>query len=183
MVPYRYDPEHIAPANAAPRCQHIKLNGQRCGAPALRAKRHCHFHDRIQERAMAEDVSPFLPFVEDATSLQFALMRVMRLLQIGHSIEYKRCALLLYSLQIAASNLKAFMAEQPKTTTADCEQPQPVNGEDKNDGDHESASTGPATLREALGWKGELASPLLPRVRPERADNAVSPPKARKLSS
>lgn len=113
-------------AHDAPRCQHIKLNGQRCAAPALRGDNHCHFHNRIQFRALnAEDAEPFLPFVEDATSLQFALMRVMRLLQIGHSIEYKRCALLLYSLQIAASNLNAFMAEQPKPELAEGEQPQP----------------------------------------------------------
>jgi len=34
-------------------------------------------------------------------------------------------ALLLYSLQIAASNLNAFMAEQPKPELAEGEQPQP----------------------------------------------------------
>jgi len=112
-------------AHEAPRCQHIKHNGRRCAAPALRGDNHCHFHNRIQFRALnAEDAEPFLPFVEDATSLQFALMRVMRLLQIGHSFEYKRCALLLYSMQIAASNLKAFMAEQPKPELAEGEQPQ-----------------------------------------------------------
>jgi len=49
----------------------------------------------------------------------------MRLLQLGHSIEYKRCALLLYSMQIAASNLNAFMAEHPKPEFAEGEQPQP----------------------------------------------------------
>jgi len=126
MVPYRQDPEHIAPANQAPRCQHIRMNGRRCGSPALRGESRCYFHNRIQDRALAaEDVEPFLPFIEDATSLQFALMRVMRLLQIGHSFEYKRCALLLYSLQIAASNLKAFMAEQPKSELAESEQPRP----------------------------------------------------------
>jgi len=125
MVPHRYDPEHIAPANNAPRCQHIKLNGQRCAAPALREESHCHFHNRIQERVLAaENREPSLPFVEDATSLQFALMRVMRLLLIGHSFEYKRAALLLYALQIAASNLKALMAEQPKPELAEGEQPQ-----------------------------------------------------------
>jgi len=115
MVPYRYDPEHIAPANAAPRCQHIRHNGQRCGAPALRGQTHCHFHYRIQDQALdAEDSQPLLPFVEDASSLQFALMRVMRLVQSGLA-DHKQCALLLYSLQIAASNLKAFREEAEET--------------------------------------------------------------------
>ncbi len=125
MVPYHQDPEHAAHLQEAPRCQHIRLNGQKCGSPALREESHCHFHNRIQDRALAaEDREPFLPFIEDATSLQFALMRVMRLLLIGHSFEYKRAALLLYALQIAASNLKALMAEHPKPELAEGEQPQ-----------------------------------------------------------
>jgi hypothetical protein len=73
MVPYHQDPKHVAPLHEAPRCQHTRLNGQRCGSPALRGESHCHFHNRIQDRALAaEDREPFLPFVEDATSLQFA---------------------------------------------------------------------------------------------------------------
>jgi hypothetical protein len=52
-------------------------------------------------------------------------MRVMRLLQNPYCTEYKRWALLLYSLQIACSNLKNFMAEQPKAEADEGEQPQP----------------------------------------------------------
>jgi hypothetical protein len=29
-----------------PQCQHIKLNGVRCGSPALRGKDLCYFHNR-----------------------------------------------------------------------------------------------------------------------------------------
>ncbi len=129
MIPYHQDPEHIAPAHAAPRCQHIRMNGRRCGSPALRGESHCYFHDRIQFRALdAEDAEPFLPFIEDATSLQFALMRVMRMLVRG-GVEYKRCALLLYSLQIASSNLKAFMTEHPEPELAEAEKGRKVEGE------------------------------------------------------
>lgn len=111
--------------NAAPRCQHIRLNGRRCGSPALHGESHCYFHNRIQYPAIdAEDLEPFLPFIEDATSLQFALMRVMRMLVRG-GVEFKRCALLLYSVQIACANLKNFMAEQPQPELAEGEQPQP----------------------------------------------------------
>ncbi|HYN15091.1 MAG TPA: hypothetical protein VES66_04790 [Terriglobales bacterium] len=145
MVPYRYDPEHIAPANNAPRCQHIKLNGQRCAAPALRGESHCHFHNHIQSPAVYAE--PFLPFIEDATSLQFVLMRVMRMLQMGH-VEYKRCALLLYLLQIACSNLKAFMAEQPKPDLSEGEQPQPkrAGSEKEKHGDGPSLAELPLGL-------------------------------------
>jgi hypothetical protein len=48
----------------------------------------------------------------------------MRMLVLDN-VNYKRCALLLYSLQIASSNLKAFMAEHPKPELAQGEQAQP----------------------------------------------------------
>jgi hypothetical protein len=112
-------------AHEAPRCEHVRINGQRCAAPALRGQTHCHFHEHIQPQALYNEIrEPFLPFVEDATSLQCALMRVMRLLTI-EEINYKRCALLLYALQIACSNLKNFMAEHPQPEIDEGERPQP----------------------------------------------------------
>ena len=158
MIPYHQDPEHIAPAHAAPRCQHIRLNGRRCGSPALHGESHCYFHNRIQFRALdAEDAEPFLPFIEDATSLQFALMRVMRLLLRG-GVEYKRCALLLYSLQIVSSNLKAFAAEHPEPEIAESAQPQPKPAvTEKNKKSAEKNSDEPGSLAELL--LGFLAKP------------------------
>ena len=124
MVPYHQDPKHAAHLQEAPRCHHIRMNGRRCGSPALRGDRHCYFHNRIQVRSLsAEDAEPFLPFIEDATSLQFALMRVMRMLMMGH-VEYKRCALLLYSLQIAASNLQNLKAELPQLELPELDLPE-----------------------------------------------------------
>jgi hypothetical protein len=108
MVAYRYDPEHIAPANAAPRCQHVRLNGRRCGAPARRRRRYCHFHEHI---VLSRKHDYKIRFIEDATSLQFALMEVMRLLDSRHP-DYRACGLRLYALQIACSNMKALRAEQ-----------------------------------------------------------------------
>ncbi|HVP51383.1 MAG TPA: hypothetical protein VMT05_04690 [Terriglobales bacterium] len=123
MVPYHQDPKHAAHLQEAPRCQHIRMNGRRCGSPALRGETHCYFHKRIHPRALyAADAEPNLPFIEDATSLQFALMRVMRILVTGHA-DYKCCALLLYSLQIAASNLKNFKAEHPQLELPEIELP------------------------------------------------------------
>ena len=108
MVAYRYDPEHIAPANAAPRCQHVRLNGRRCGAPARRRRRYCRFHEHI---ALTRKHDYKIRFIEDATSLQFALMEVMRLLDSRHP-DYRACGLKLYALQIPCSNMKALRAEQ-----------------------------------------------------------------------
>lgn len=150
-----------------PRCQHLRLNGRRCGSPALRGESHCYFHNRIQYSALdAEDMEHFLPFIEDTTSLQFALMRVMRMLVRGH-VEYKRCALLLYSLQVACTNLKNFMAEQPKPELAEGEPPQP-----------KAASAAPGKSDGKNGKEASLAGLLLGSLAKGRnGDPAAKPPR------
>jgi hypothetical protein len=96
-------------ANQAPRCQHQKLNGSSCAAPALRGRKFCRFHDA----ALANKKDYSLPMVEDATSLQFAIMQVLRGLA-DHALDTKTAALMLYGLQIACMNLKRLHAERPQ---------------------------------------------------------------------
>ena len=88
-------------AKHAPRCQHIKTNGVRCGSPALKHKNFCHFHHqlRIPRRR------GFLPALEDANGIQCAIM------QVAEDVMHKRidrltANTLLYALQTAAINLK-----------------------------------------------------------------------------
>jgi len=107
MVRYHQDPEHVAPLHEAPRCQHIRMNGRRCGSPALRGENYCYFHDSVENPSGSYS----LPFPEDATSLQYGVMMVIRMLISGH-VEIKRCWALLYSLQIASANLRTFAAER-----------------------------------------------------------------------
>ena len=92
MVPYRHDPDHIAPANAAPRCQHFKLSGHRCGAPALRRHRFCRFHHHVLNPR--EGIAS-IPYVEDAASLQDAINQMLRLIHSPRP-DYKACGLSLY---------------------------------------------------------------------------------------
>ena len=154
MVPYRYDPEHIAPANNAPRCQHIKLSGHRCGAPARRRRRFCHFHERILR---PKKDSFTIQFVEDASSLQWAIMQVLRLIHSPRP-DYKACGLSLYALQIACSNLKNFMAEQPNLELPAAQQPQPKPAtSEKNKKSAEKNGDEPGSLAELL--LGFLAKP------------------------
>jgi len=95
------------------RCQHIKINGTQCGSPALRRNRFCFFHKRFQDeriklsadRARRGTATFVLPVLEDANSIQVALMQVMRLL-ISQQIDHKTASLLLYALQTASSNLR-----------------------------------------------------------------------------
>ncbi len=96
----------MAAPHAAPRCQHITLDEQPCGAPALRGRRFCRFHQHIDA---PRDYS--IPAFEDAAGVQLALMQVVRALQ-DKAIDTKTASLTLYALQIAATNLKRFQAER-----------------------------------------------------------------------
>jgi hypothetical protein len=103
----RYPDQHI------PRCRHIKTNGTQCGSPALRHKKYCYFHHRWREtrldlnRAGALHLSTIveLPVLEDADSIQMAVMQVMRLI-LCRQLDHKAAGLLLYALQTASSNLR-----------------------------------------------------------------------------
>jgi hypothetical protein len=98
-------------ANFPNRCQH--LNGTQCGSPALRRNRFCFFHKRFQDERIKlgadrarRGVATFeLPILEDANSIQIALMQVMRVLVSGQ-LDHKTASLLLYALQTASANLR-----------------------------------------------------------------------------
>jgi hypothetical protein len=94
------------------RCQHIKVNGVQCGSPALKRRKLCHFHQRWQQgriqlnanRSRRSRYSLDLPILEDANSIQVALMQGMRLL-LTNQVDHRTAALLFYALQTASSNL------------------------------------------------------------------------------
>jgi hypothetical protein len=96
------------------RCQHIKVNGVQCGSPALRRNRFCFFHKRFQDERIRlsadrrrHGVATFiLPVLEDANSIQMAIMQIMRLI-LTAQIEHKTASLLLYALQTASCNLRS----------------------------------------------------------------------------
>jgi hypothetical protein len=100
-------------ANYPNRCQHLKINGTQCGSPALRRNRFCFFHKRFQDecirlsadRARRGVATFILPVLEDANSIQIALMQVMRLL-VAQQLDHKTASLLLYALQTASTNLR-----------------------------------------------------------------------------
>jgi hypothetical protein len=99
-----------------PRCTHIKTNGTLCGSPALRGRRFCFFHknwqgQRIQLNAQpASPLSFTMPVLEDADSVQVALMQVVRLILAGQ-LDPKIAGLLLYALQTASLNLRQMKLE------------------------------------------------------------------------
>src|SRR5216684_9294356 len=94
-----------------PRCQHLKVNGTQCGSPALRWRRLCFFHERIRRERVRvlKDMSTSrrfdLPLLEDANSVQVALMKVIQMLGCGR-LDHRTAGLMLYALQTASSNLR-----------------------------------------------------------------------------
>ena len=120
-------PENIA------RCQHLKVNGTQCGSPALKNERFCFFHQEWRQshpeidsnsesksRGRGGAVPMILPVLEDANSIQVALMQVMRLL-ISAQIDHRTAGLLLYALQTASVNLArtTFEPELPTRVVID----------------------------------------------------------------
>ncbi len=110
-------PDSMQAAHTAPRCQHTRFNGARCAAPALTGRSLCRLHQHAL-RPKRPDYT--LPFVEDASSAQLALNQVLRALQ-DKAWDLKTCALMLYDLQIACSNLKRLGEDMP----TEPEQPRP----------------------------------------------------------
>jgi hypothetical protein len=100
------------------RCHHVKVNGTQCGSPALRGKCYCYFHINyrhlgaygVKLRGHRNPFAGRFPVLEDANSIQAAVMQVIRLI-LAQQIDSKEAGLLLYALQIASSNLQRLRLE------------------------------------------------------------------------
>lgn len=93
-------------ADEAPRCEHIKTNGQRCGSPAIKDTPLCYFHGetRKQRESEAAAKAADLPVLEDMHSLQLAVMRVCGLLA-NKTIEEKTARVIFDGLRLAQKTL------------------------------------------------------------------------------
>ena len=89
-------------------CEHVKVNGVRCGSPALRTRRLCYFH--FMSRVPRIELVPIL---EDGNALQEGVQQIIQAM-LTQRIDTKRAALALYGLQIAASNLPRVQTDPPR---------------------------------------------------------------------
>src|SRR6266849_22551 len=107
--------------NNVPRFQHVKVNGTQCGSPALRRRRFCYFHENYrltQARLLADESNVRIcnfPLLEDANSIQVAVMQVIHLLGSG-KVDTKVAGLMLYALQTASANMKRVSFETENAT-------------------------------------------------------------------
>jgi hypothetical protein len=107
-------------------CRHIKINGERCGCPALRDHAFCYFHRYLAQRhakpapEVPTIIHPIgggepqiippqptldLPPLEDRESIQLATSMIVGALA-RNSLDTKRAATLLYGLQVASANAR-----------------------------------------------------------------------------
>src|SRR5450432_4360951 len=94
--------KNLERADGAARCEKVREDGTVCGSPQMKGYRYCYAHERmLQTRSLKLE----LPALEDANAVQMAIMRVQKAL-IDDEISEKKAGLLLYSLQMASSNLK-----------------------------------------------------------------------------
>ena len=98
---YRRLKARLEMADASPRCRWIRQDGTTCGSPQLRQHIYCFAHRQMAE---ARALALRLPAPEDANAIQIGLMRIQKAL-IEDTISTKKAGLLLYSMQLALTNV------------------------------------------------------------------------------
>ncbi len=93
--------QNLRQADEAPRCTFVREDGTVCKSPRMKNDIYRYAHHRMQE-ARAENL--WLPPLTDANAIQMAVMLVQRAL-IDDEISEKKAGLLLYSIQLAATNV------------------------------------------------------------------------------
>jgi hypothetical protein len=88
-------------ANDAPRCRWVSQGGTSCGSPQMRNHIYCYAHRQMME---ARALALRLPALEDANAIQIGLMRIQKAL-VDDTISVKKAGLLLYSMQLAITNV------------------------------------------------------------------------------
>ncbi|HEV7672976.1 MAG TPA: hypothetical protein VGQ12_00455 [Candidatus Angelobacter sp.] len=88
-------------ADMAPRCRWVRQDGTSCRSPQMKQHIYCFAHRQMAE---ARTLLLMLPPPEDANAIQVGLMRIQKAL-IEDTISTKKAGLLLYSMQLALTNV------------------------------------------------------------------------------
>jgi hypothetical protein len=93
--------QRLKMADMAPRCQWVKQDGTACRSPQMKQHIYCFAHRQMAE---ARELMLMIPVVEDANAIQMGLMRIQKALM-EDTISMKKAGLLLYSMQLAMTNV------------------------------------------------------------------------------
>ncbi|HET9182512.1 MAG TPA: hypothetical protein VFP59_10285 [Candidatus Angelobacter sp.] len=96
------DRKNLEKAQLAARCEHVFMDGERCGAPRMRGKKLCRMHDRL-EAANTEklDLGP----MEDPESIPLAIKRLLAAILEG-TVDSKLVGQLTNLINVAAWNVR-----------------------------------------------------------------------------
>ncbi len=175
-----------------PLCEHVMSSGIRCGSPAQRGQKHCFYHTSIgtllPKRFIGHEnfrneyehgcrLFP-MPLLEDATSIQTALMQVIHATLEG-AIHFRSASIVLSALRTAQRNLALVKLEMAATSAAAMERELPSDARQKaemawpNRADDEwptsylgEATVSPAHLNGDLGYRE-------PKIPPEAEDESA----------
>ena len=100
--------QNLEKADQAARCAHIKPNGRRCGSPRMKEGQLCYAHARMAEITAQK---PDLALLEDAKSVQLAIMKLMQLL-LDDQVDAKKAGMMAYLIQTAANNVGRVKREE-----------------------------------------------------------------------
>jgi len=93
--------QRLKMADMSPRCQWVRQDGTSCRSPHMKQHIYCFAHMQMAE---ARTLMLMLPAAEDANAIQVGLMRIQKAL-IEDTISTKKAGLLLYSMQLALTNV------------------------------------------------------------------------------
>ena len=93
--------QRLKMADMAPRCQWVRQDGTSCRSPQMKQHIYCFAHMQMAE---ARELMLRLPPPEDANAIQVGLMRIQKAV-IEDTISMKKAGLLLYSMQLALTNV------------------------------------------------------------------------------
>jgi hypothetical protein len=92
-------------ANQAPRCSHLKSNGEPCRAPAMGNRLFCVFHTRAHDTELEKEKIR-IGVIENREGVQIAVKQIMEHI-VSEKIDARGAALLLRAVQIAGSAVKS----------------------------------------------------------------------------
>ncbi|HEX9198795.1 MAG TPA: hypothetical protein VF865_04505 [Acidobacteriaceae bacterium] len=103
------------------RCRHVFTDGHRCGSPSLRQQELCYYHHTSRRGPSGGRGHFLMPRIDDRPAIQIAIYDILARIALGE-IELKAASMLLYGLQIAASNL----SQHEKSLRSAAANPEPL---------------------------------------------------------
>jgi hypothetical protein len=93
--------KNLEKAQAAARCEHEFLSGERCKAPRMKGGKLCRMHQRLEETKSAKlDLGP----MEDPDSIQIGIKKLQGAI-IDGTLDHRQVGQLAYTIQLAAWNV------------------------------------------------------------------------------